>query len=210
MTDQNLTEIICIVDRSGSMAMIADDAIGGFNQFLEDQKKVDVDKCNLTYVQFDSEYEVIHECKPIQDVPALTNETFQPRGSTALLDAVGKTIADAGNRFSALSEEKRPGAVVVVILTDGQENSSCEFTREQVKDMIQTQTDVFSWEFIFLGANQDSFTEGSMLGIGAKNIGNFGFSSAGVKSVYSNVSQTIANYRGTKNTNDLVVQDENN
>ena len=116
MTDQNLTEIVGVLDRSGSMASIQDDSIGGFNRFLQDQQKLDVDRCNLTLIQFDDKYEMVHECLPVQDVPLLTRKTFCPRGCTALLDAVGRTIESVGTRLLGLPEDKRPGRVVFLIL----------------------------------------------------------------------------------------------
>ncbi|MFW9872522.1 MAG: hypothetical protein ACFFG0_05415, partial [Candidatus Thorarchaeota archaeon] len=145
-------EIVCIIDRSGSMASIAKDAIGGFNTFLEEQKKVK-GEATLTFIQFDTDYEIIHENKPLFDVPKLNESTFQPRGATALLDAVGKTIDSVGKRLSNMQENNRPEKVIVAILTDGEENSSKEYTLSKVREMITHQRDKYQWEFIFLAAN---------------------------------------------------------
>jgi len=208
MTDQNLTEIICVIDRSGSMGSIRHDAIGGFNTFLEDQKKVTVDKCLLTYTQFDNEYEVVHESKPIEDVPPLDESTYEPRGSTALLDAIGRTIDDAGKRFAAMPEEKRPGAVVFVILTDGHENASRKYAHEKIMNMIQTQRDAYNWQFIFLAAGQDAIAAGTSLGIGAAFAANFAHSAKGVHDAYNVVSSNVSNYRGTRCSSDLQMGDD--
>ena len=207
MTDQNLTEIICVIDRSGSMENIRADAIGGFNTFLEEQQKDKSDRCLLTYTQFDTEYDVIHESKPIEDVPPLDQSTYQPRGGTALLDAIGKTINDAGRRFEAVPEENRPGAVVFVILTDGEENSSKKYTREQVFDMIAKQRDQFNWQFLFLAANQDAIQSAAQFGIGAQNAATFSANAGGVQGVYGNLSKGVSGYRETKCSADLKVDD---
>lgn len=163
----DLTDVVVIVDRSGSMCSCRDDAEGGLNTFVEEQKKHPGD-CNLTLVQFDTECEFVHRGVPIKDVPKFTLVT---RGLTALLDAVGKAIAETGERLSKLDESQRPGLVVVVIITDGQENASKEYRRDQIKQMIEHQTTVYNWQFTFLGANQDAFEEASSIGIDAQQVG---------------------------------------
>lgn len=188
------SEIICIIDRSGSMASISNDAIGGFNTFLEDQKKVE-GEATLTFVQFDTEYEFIYENKPLNDVPILNNTTFQPRGMTALLDAIGKTIDDTGRRLGNTPEGSRPEKIIVAILTDGEENSSKQYTLSKIKEMIQHQKEKYQWEFIFLGANQDAFAEASKIGIDAKDTFAFAATAKGVKSAYRNMGNTVASYR---------------
>ena len=207
MTDKNLTEIICVTDRSGSMASIMSDAIGGFNCFLKDQQENKTDRCLFTFAQFDSEYEIIHDCIPIEDVPPLTKETYIPRASTALLDAIGRTIASVGERLSRTAENERPGAVIVVILTDGLENASSEYNRQRVKEMIETQTEKFSWEFIYLAANQNAIAEAQTYGIAMKNAANFSHNSNGVNDIYDNLSKGISNDRETKCSTDLSVDD---
>lgn len=166
MTDKNLTEIVAIVDRSGSMDSVQDDAIGGFNTFLAEQQKSKHGKCLMTYVQFDGQsIDTVHECKPIHEVPKLTRETFQPRGSTPLYDAIGTTIQVVGQRLSNIPEEKRPGNVVIVILTDGQENASREFHQGQIQKMVKEQTDKYDWTFIYLAQNIDAFASGRDIGM---------------------------------------------
>lgn len=207
MTDQNLTEIICIIDRSGSMANIRNDAIGGFNTFLKEQQKIKSDRCLFTYAQFDDEYEVVHDCKPIEDIPPLDESTFVPRSSTALLDAMGKTIASVGERLAKTDEDKRPSIVIVMILTDGQENASREYTKQRINEMVKTQREQFKWEFVFLAANQDAIAEAHSYGIQAKNAANFSPDSAGMGTIYGNVSKGVTSYRATKCSADLKVDD---
>jgi len=192
---KGFTEIICVIDRSGSMGSIKDDAIGGFNSFLEAQQKLP-GEASLTYVQFDQCYEVVHENKPLQDVPLLDEQTYVPRGTTALLDAIGKTITDVGKRLSNTSEESKPEKVIMVILTDGQENSSREYRLSGIKDMITHQKEKYLWEFMFLGANQDAFEEAAMLGIDKGSTISFDANSRGVFMAYNSINKTVSAYRG--------------
>lgn len=157
----DLTDITVVLDRSGSMESIKSDAIGGLNEFVRKQKE-GAGECLFTLVQFDNVYEFVHTAQPIKQIPALT---LEPRGSTALLDAVGRAILETGERFNKMDEAQRPGLVVFVILTDGQENSSKEFTKDKVKQMIEGQQNTYKWQFTFLGANQDAFAEAGGLGI---------------------------------------------
>lgn len=191
---KGLSEIICVIDRSGSMQAIVNDAIGGFNIFLEKQKKLP-GEANLTFIQFDTEYETIHENKPLQDVPALNNDTYLPRGMTALLDAIGKTIDDTGRRLKNMPEESRPEKVIIAILTDGEENSSRKYSLNKVKEMVTTQKDNYNWEFIYLGANQDSFAEAAKIGIDVNDSFNFAATGKGVRDAYGSMSNTVASYR---------------
>jgi ADP-heptose:LPS heptosyltransferase len=188
------SEIICIIDRSGSMASISNDAIGGFNTFLEEQRKVP-GEATLTFVQFDTEYEIVHENKPLQNVPELNHDTYQPRGMTALLDAVGRTIDDTGRRLANMPEGSRPEKVIIAILTDGEENSSRKYDLGKVRELIKHQKDNYQWEFIFLGANQDAFAEAAKIGIDAKDSFNFAATEKGVRSAYTNMSASVAQYR---------------
>ena len=158
---QDLSEIVIVLDRSGSMSSCKTDAEGGLNSFIEQQKK-QPGRALFTLIQFDTEYEFVHRAKPIGEVPHCP---LVPRGMTALLDAVGRGIAETGDRLSKMDEKDRPGLVVFVIITDGYENSSKEFTKERIKAMIQHQQDVYKWQFTFLGANQDAFAEAGGLGI---------------------------------------------
>jgi len=192
--EKGLSEIICIIDRSGSMGIIIDDAIGGFNHFLDEQKKL-LGKAALTYVQFNSELEVIHENKPLQDVEPINKNTYNPGGVTALLDAVGETIDSTGQRLAGIPEEKRPEKVIVAILTDGHENASRNYTLSKVRKMINHQKENYSWEFIFLGANQDAFAEAAKMGIDREDSFNFHVSKEGIKQAYDDMHETVTKYR---------------
>ncbi len=158
----DLTDVTLVIDRSGSMQAIRDDAEGGVNAFLQEQAK-QPGEALLTLVQFDTEYEFVHRGMPIKDVPPYK---LVPRGNTALLDAVGRAINETGERLGKMAEENRPGLVVFVITTDGQENSSKEFTKAQIKEMVERQQSQYKWQFTFLGANQDAFAEAGGIGIG--------------------------------------------
>lgn len=186
--------IVCVIDRSGSMASIAKEAIGGFNAFLEAQKNVP-GEATLTYVQFDNKYEMVHDGVPLEQVPALDSKTFVPRGMTALLDAVGRTIDDVGRRLAAQPEGERPDKVIVCILTDGQENASSDYSKGRVREMIEHQRSKYGWEFIFLGANQDAFAEGSALGIQRQDIQAFDATAEGTQSAYSSMSARTTELR---------------
>ena len=165
----DLTDITMVIDRSGSMESIRTDAEGGVNTFVDSQKS-EPGEALLTLVQFDTAYEFVHKGVPIGSVPRFK---LVPRGSTALLDAVGRAINETGARLAAIEETRRPGLVVFVIVTDGAENSSKEFTREKIRQMIEHQQSVYKWQFTFLAANQDAFAEGSTLGIDQAGIANF-------------------------------------
>lgn len=165
----NLTDITLVVDRSGSMHSVREDAEGGINAFVE-QQAAETGDALLTLLQFDTEYELVHNGVPVSQVP-----TYQlvPRGGTALLDAVGRGIVETGERLAALPESERPGLVVFVVMTDGHENSSREFTRDRIREMIRHQQEKYAWQFTFLGADQDAFAEGGGLGIKAGGIAGF-------------------------------------
>lgn len=197
--NNNLTEIVFILDRSGSMSRLTNDTIGGFNGFIEKQKQ-ESGEAVLTTILFDDKYEVLHDGINIKEIPTLTGKEYFVRGSTAYLDAIGKTINTIGNKLNNMSEEERPGQVIFVITTDGQENASKEFSCEQIKQMVEHQTNVYNWQFIFLGANIDAVTEASKLGI--RFSANYSASSVGVDSVYSTVANTVSEYRNSGMIND--------
>jgi hypothetical protein len=184
------TEIICIIDRSGSMESIRSDAIGGFNRFLADEQAPD-DPARLTMVLFDDRYEVVHDGTDIRRVKPLTNRTFVPRGTTALLDAVGRTLNTVSARLATIPVAERPEKVIVVILTDGLENASREFSLTTVREMITRYTHELKWDFIYLAANQDAFGESAKMGITAGNTMHFNASSDGCSRVYDNISSAI-------------------
>lgn len=176
----DLTEIAFVLDRSGSMNPIAADAIGGFNTFLASQQALP-GEARLTLVLFDHEYLVVHDNAAIRQVPPLDATTYVPRGMTALLDAVGRTIDDVGVRLAATPEDQRPAKVLVAILTDGQENASRDYTFAKVSGMIKHQQEKYSWEFLFLAANQDAIAAAGALSIGAKDAVAFQATGEGVR-----------------------------
>lgn len=164
MVDYNYTDITIVMDRSGSMLTIKSDAEGGINNFIQEQSKNGGGKRVLTVIGFDDAYEVMVDAVEISafETPYVK---LEPRGMTALLDAIGKTINRMGERFRNLPDNERPGKILVVIITDGFENCSKEFTREAIKDMIKHQEEKYQWQFIYLGANQDGFAEGQKMGV---------------------------------------------
>jgi hypothetical protein len=165
MTDPNLTHLYFLLDRSGSMQSIKDDTEGGFNAFIEEQRS-QAGQCRVTLAQFDDRYEEVYRDRPVAEVPPLL---LQPRGSTALLDSIGRLVGEAGQRLAALPEEQRPGVVIVGIMTDGHENASHELTHPQVKAMIERQTKDYGWQFLYMGADQDAIEVGSSIGVSAAN-----------------------------------------
>lgn len=161
----NLTEIAYILDRSGSMQILQEAAISGFNDFLQSQLDVPGD-ARLTLVLFDDQYLVPVAAKPVEEVPRLNASTYVPRGSTALLDAIGETIDTLGRRLAGTPEPERPGKVIVVIFTDGMENASHCFQWRDIASRIHHQRDKYNWEFIFLAANQDAIATAAQLNVG--------------------------------------------
>lgn len=157
---KDLTDITVVLDRSGSMSSVKSDAEGGLNGLIADQKAAPGEAL-FTLVQFDSEYEFVHRAVPIKEVGPVE---LHPRGNTALLDAVGRAITETGERLAAMAEADRPGLVVFVIITDGCENASREFSLSAVRRMIKEQQEVYKWVFNFLGANADAFAGGSEMG----------------------------------------------
>ncbi len=163
---KDLSHIVFILDRSGSMSRIWSDTQGGFAQFLKDQKK-QTGEALFTFVVFDDQYDIICESRNIQDVldGILSSSNITPRGSTALNDAIGKTITSIGEKLANMNEEDRPEHIIVSIMTDGQENASKEYSKTMIKELIEQQTSVYKWTFMYMGANVDAFEEAAALGI---------------------------------------------
>lgn len=161
---KNLTELVFILDRSGSMAGLERDTIGGFNAMIEKQKK-EAGEAFVSTVLFDTETAVIHDRVRIQEVSGMTEKDYFVQGCTALLDAVGGAIHHIGNIHKYAREEDVPEKTLFVITTDGMENASCRYTYEKVKQMIQRQKEKYGWEFLFLGANIDAAAEARRFGI---------------------------------------------
>lgn len=195
MTRPDSTLITMILDRSGSMGDVRESTIDGFNEFLKGQKTLP-GEAKLSLIQFDHEYEVNYLARDIKYVSRLNLDTYEPRGSTALLDAIGRTIEETGKALAAMDEEKRPSKVIVVITTDGHENASQTFTRPKVMEMIKEQKDKYQWEFIYLGANQDAIQAGASLGIGMQNAMNYQSTEKGATIMYASLSASIGRARG--------------
>lgn len=191
--DHSLTEILCVLDRSGSMQSIREDAVGGFNALLEAQQAVP-GEARLTLVLFDHEYEVVLDAVPLADVRPLTAETYVPRGTTALLDALGRTIDTAYGRLASVPESERPGAILACVITDGMENASTDYTRERVKALVEARQ-AEGWQFQFLAANVDAFAEAGGLGIGVADTASFAATGAGTAAMFSLVSERVLSVR---------------
>ena len=161
MTDPTYTDITMVLDRSGSMQSIKDDTIGGFDAFISEQRRLP-GRCTVSLVQFDNVYEEVYTGRDLADVPSLT---LVPRGSTAMLDAIGRAVNATGARLAAMPEDRRPGTVIVGIMTDGLENASREFTYPTVKALIEQQEQVYGWTFMYMGANQDAIEVSASLGV---------------------------------------------
>lgn len=191
----NLCEIAVVLDRSGSMGAVRSDAIHGFNTLLEDQKKVP-GEATLSLVLFNTNHVTVHENVALDKVPPLTEASYVPSGGTALLDAVGWTIDSIGKRLANTPEARRPGRVIVAILTDGEENSSREYTsRARVAEMIKHQQEQYGWEFVFLGANMDAFAEAQALNIPVANAASFVNDAIGTQTAMHDMSATVRSLR---------------
>ena len=194
ISNAHYTEIAFVLDRSGSMKSCQQAAIDGFNRFLADQQKAE-GLAKLTLVLFDDEYLVSVSSVPVEEVVPITDETYQPRRCTALLDAIGRTIDDLGHRLSALVEKDRPGQVIVAILTDGFENASQRFTWKEISGKIKHQTDIYKWIFLFLGANQDAIATAANLSIVANNAATYVADAAGSKASHAAFSRKVRSLR---------------
>lgn len=191
MTNLNLTHVVAILDRSGSMQSIKTDTEGGFNAFIEEQKKVD-GKCYVTLTQFDSQFETVYDTVPLALVPKLN---LVPRGNTALHDAIGRAVTEKGEQLAKLPESERPASVIVVVLTDGWENASREWTAEAVKNLVKQQQDVYSWNFIFMGSNQDAVLTGGNLGFLRTN--SLTYTGVNTESAFVSAARSTSNYRNS-------------
>ena len=194
---KNLTEIVFILDRSGSMAGLEKDTIGGFNAMIEKQKR-EAGEAYVSTVLFDHESEVIHDRVPLDKVLPMTANEYYVRGCTALLDAVGGAIHHIGNVHKYAREEDRPEKTVFVITTDGMENASKRYCYEKVRQMIQRQKDIYGWEFLFLGANIDAAREAARFGIQADRAANYHADSRGTAVIYAAVNEAVRNVRASQ------------
>ena len=192
--NKNLTEIVFVLDRSGSMYELAQDTIGGFNSFIKKQKKEKGD-AHLTTVLFDDEYDVLHNRVDLKSIGLLTNKEYYARGVTALLDAIGRTINMVGNKLNELDEDDKPNKVLFCITTDGYENASHEFDKDRIKEMIEHQSSKYNWQFIFLGANMDAVSVAKAYGIATA--ASYSATRDGTQSVYSTLSSITSSFRSS-------------
>jgi hypothetical protein len=188
---QDLTEVIVVLDRSGSMASIAKDMCGGFDTFIAEQRQ-QPGELRVSLHQFDDVHETVYENRNVQEVGPLV---LEPRSMTALLDAVGRAITSTGQRFAAMPEHERPHKVIFMIITDGHENASREYTRDRIRGMIQHQESKYGWTFVFLGANQNAFGEAQAMGVQAGNTMNFAANAVGTQEAYKSFSGKISSVR---------------
>jgi len=185
---KDYTDITIVLDRSGSMQSVKESSESGLYEFVKEQQKVKGDLTRVSLVQFDTEYEVVYSNRKLNDID---NFNLEPRGMTALNDAIGKTIVETGDRIRSLSENERPENVVIVIMTDGHENASKEFNPDSIKTMIEEQESKYSWTFIFLGANQDAVLEAKKYGIKLDTALTYAHTGKGHKAAFLNTSQMI-------------------
>ena len=194
---KGLTELVFILDRSGSMSGLESDTIGGYNAMLEKQKK-EPGKAVISTVLFDDRYELLHDRINLQGIEPITDKEYFVRGSTALLDAVGNTINKIGNVQKHTAEDERAEHIMLVITTDGMENASREFSYEKVRQMIEHQKSKYSWEFIFLGANIDAIAAAERFGISKDRAANYNADSEGTLLNYEVISETVSCMRASR------------
>ncbi len=194
LTNPEPVQIICILDRSGSMSNLAGDTIGGYNTFLKKQKK-DAGKAEVTTILFDDQYEKITDAVPLETVPELTDKEYYARGTTALLDAVGRTLTDVAGKMEKEGICPAKRRVIVLIMTDGMENASREYKKATVKAMIDQATKEYHWNFIFMGANIDSVAEAEALGIASGYAVDYSADSAGVKESFNRMDEAVSEVR---------------
>ena len=193
----NIVDVVFILDRSGSMGGLESDTIGGFNSMLEKQRKIE-GKAFITTVLFDDQYELLHDRVNIAKVNNITEKEYFVRGSTALLDAIGKTIAKEKAIQDTLGKNEKADKVLFVIITDGLENASKEYNSSTVKKLIETQKEKYGWEFLFLGANIDAIETASAIGISAERAVNYNSDSVGTQLNYKSLNNAVSEVRSGK------------
>lgn len=189
---KNYTHIVFLIDRSGSMSFIKQDMEGGIKEFLEKQKELP-GECTVTAAQFNVKYDILHKLKPIQEVQDIL---ISPIGGTALIDSMVRLIKEVGVELNELPEDQRPEKVLFITITDGEENSSREFTNQQLKEIVTEQEIKYNWQFTYLGANQDSFGVSREFGLANIKAMNYTADSAGIKSVFNKLSDASTRFRG--------------
>lgn len=198
---KGLTELVFILDKSGSMSGLESDTIGGFNSMLAKQKEVD-GECCVTTALFDNGYELIHDRTDIKAIGPITDKEYQVGGSTALLDAIGRTINKIGSAQKHTSEDYRAEKVMFVIITDGEENSSREYSADKVRALIERQKEKHGWEFIFLGANIDAVATAGRFGISADRAVDYLADSKGTELNFRVMAKTVSKFRESGTVDD--------
>ena len=195
LTTAEPVQIVCILDRSGSMQKLTNDVIGGYNSFLAQQKE-EPGTAEVTTVLFDNHYEVIATAIDLQEAPNLTSSTYYARGTTALLDAIGRTIMETAGRMEKAGVCPAKRRVLFMIMTDGLENASQEYDKATVKALIEATTNDYHWDYLFMGANIDSVAEASSIGIRADCAMNYAHDSEGVQESFSRMNEAAKEARG--------------
>ena len=193
---KGFSELVFILDKSGSMAGLESDTIGGFNSMLKKQKELD-GECRITTVLFDNRYELLHDRIDIRAVSPMTEKEYRVGGNTALLDAIGRTVNKLVGVQKNTAEEYRAESVMFVIITDGQENASREFSADQVKKMIELEKEKYGWEFVFLGANIDAVETAGRFGIAPDRAADYLADGAGTQLNFRMMGETVAAFRAT-------------
>lgn len=201
-TNKNLTEVVFILDRSGSMGGLEADTIGGYNSMLKKQQEIEGDVV-ISTVLFDDQTEVLHDRRPLKDVEPITDKQYYVRGCTALLDAVGGAIHHIGHVQKALPEDLRPDKTIFIITTDGMENSSSHYTYDKVKKMVEKKKDKKGWEFIFLGANIDAIAVAGQFGVAANRAVRYECDSVGTALNFGAMSNMITRTRRAASCADM-------
>lgn len=204
----NITELVFILDRSGSMSGLEGDTIGGFNSLIEKQKMQD-GLCFVSTVLFDDESEVLHDRVKLNDIPKMTDRDYTVRGCTALIDAIGGAINHIGNIHKYARPEDVPEHTMFVITTDGQENASHRYSSEQVKKMIERQKEKYGWEFLFIGANIDAVETAARYGIDKDRAVNYNADGQGTQILYKSVANAVCNVRANVSLSDGWSEDIN-
>ena len=192
MANPDLTHLVFLLDRSGSMRSIKSDVKEGFSAFIEEQGGVEGD-CVVTLAQFDTHYEVVYQGIPLDEVPELN---LQPRSRTALLDAMGRLITEVSAELASLPDDERPGTVIVAIMTDGLENASRDWTHPAIKSLVELHTNQYDWQFLYMGADQDAVEVGTRLGV--QRAQSLIYSKRRSREAMAAASQNVGNYRRMK------------
>lgn len=194
---QNYTHLVLLIDRSGSMRTIKNDMEGGLKTFL-DKQRLEPGTCTITAAQFDSEYEILYNRVSIKEINEIK---IDPRGSTALIDSMARLIGEVGRDLDSIPEDEKPDRVLFITVTDGEENSSVEFTNVDLKNLIKEQEEKWNWNFTYIGANQDAFSAAARFGGKMSNSMNYLASKRGIDKMWDKVSDATSRYRSIENNN---------